>query len=169
MGFKEISVEEATAQLESGDATFIDVRDGGSWRSGHIPGAQSVGDHNISEFIATADKTRTVVVYCYHGNSSRGGAAYLAENGFADVYSMSGGMSAWSGPTERAESAPHKAPQSESRAPTVNVQSRPAAPTEFRPSAPDLTPESGGRSKRDRIKARLQRAVDDAKALLELI
>jgi len=169
MGFKEISVKEATARLESGDATFMDVRDGGSWRSGHIPGAQSVGDHNISEFIATEDKARTVIVYCYHGNSSKGGAAYLTENGFADVYSMSGGMGAWSGPTERPEPTPRKAPAPESGAPAPQAQARPPTSSDFEYAMPDPKPEGGGRRKRDRIKARLQKAVDDAKALFEFI
>ncbi len=150
---KEISAQDALARLEAGDATFIDVRDSGSYRSGHVPGAQSIGDHNIAEFIATEDKARTVVVYCYHGNSSRGGAAYLQENGFADVYSMTGGFGAWGGekPVEKAPPPPPREGEAASYA------------------MPDPRPEPGRRRKRDRIKDRLRKAVDDAAALFEFI
>ncbi len=36
-----------------------------------------------------------MVVYCYHGNSSLGATAFLLENGFKNVASMSGGFEAW--------------------------------------------------------------------------
>ena len=152
---REINVDDALARLEAGDATFIDVRDGGSYRSGHIPGAQSIGDHNITEFIATEDKARTVIVYCYRGNSSRGGAAYLTQTGFADVYSMAGGFGAWGGgkPVERAPSPPPK-PKADPSEPTYSM--------------PDPSPPPRAR-KRDRFRARFQKAVDDAKALFEFI
>lgn len=105
----ELTADQALDRLESGSAVFIDVRDGGSYRRGHIPGAQHIGDHNIQEFIRDTPKTRVVVVYCYHGNSSLGGAAHLLENGFGEVYSMSGGFALWEGkPTE---TAPDPVPQ----------------------------------------------------------
>jgi thiosulfate sulfurtransferase len=94
-GIVEVDCDEALALLEADAATFIDVRDGSSYAYAHVPGALHVGDHNIGEFVASADKDRTVVVYCYHGNSSLGGAAYLTEHGFADARSMAGGFTAW--------------------------------------------------------------------------
>jgi thiosulfate sulfurtransferase len=36
-----------------------------------------------------------VVVVCYHGNSSQSAAAYLASQGFSDVYSLDGGFELW--------------------------------------------------------------------------
>ena len=92
---KTISVSEAREKLDKDEVIFVDVRDPGSYENGHIPGAVLVNDSNISDFISSADKTRTHIIYCYHGNSSRGGAAYFEENGFQDVYSMAGGFSAW--------------------------------------------------------------------------
>ena len=109
MTVPEITAEEAQNRLTS--ATFLDVRDGGSWRIGHVPGALHVGDHNIADFVATADRERPVVVYCYHGHSSLGGAAYLLEQGFADVASMEGGFAAWHGrPTEAGPVEPPRRP-----------------------------------------------------------
>jgi thiosulfate sulfurtransferase len=101
MDVPEISPADALKSLDA--AAFIDVRDAGSWRSSHIPGALNVGDHNIGDFVASADKTRPTIVCCYHGNSSIGGAAYLLEQGFSEVYSLRGGFAAWHGnPTESA-------------------------------------------------------------------
>ena len=102
MYVKEVDVEEAQAHLEQGDTVFLDIRDIGSYSRAHIPGAHHIGDYNIEAFIEAADKTKRVVVYCYHGNSSKGGAAHLEHHGFAEVYSMAGGFSAW--PQEPIES-----------------------------------------------------------------
>jgi thiosulfate sulfurtransferase len=135
----EITVEEALALLESESAVFVDVRDIGSWREGHIPGALHLGDHNIRGFVDRADKARTTVVYCFHGYSSLGGAEFLLSEGFEDVSSMHGGFAAWHGsPTEAAPREPV-------------VTSRPAAPPRAPvPAAPPPKPEPPPRESRRR-------------------
>ena len=97
MEIPEIDPDAAAARLAAGEALFMDVRDPGSFAASHIPGAVHVTDATIGEFLATTEKSRPIVVYCYHGNSSLGGAAYLMEHGFEDVCSMSGGFEAWRG------------------------------------------------------------------------
>ncbi|MEE2992890.1 MAG: thiosulfate sulfurtransferase GlpE [Gemmatimonadota bacterium] len=92
---KIISVKAAKEALEKREAIFVDIRDPASYQDDHIPGAIHVNDENVGAFIATADKTRSHIIYCYHGNNSQGGAAYFEENGFEDVYSMAGGFSEW--------------------------------------------------------------------------
>lgn len=94
-GFKQISVEEAHKILESGKAVFVDVRDPGSFQAGHVPGALHLTDNNIQDFVAKTDKTKPVVCYCYHGNTSQGAAAYLMDQGFKEVYSVAGGFEEW--------------------------------------------------------------------------
>ena len=79
MKVPEVTCDEAAAALERGDTTFVDVRDPMSYARGHIPGAQHVQDSNIAQFVAEADKSKPVIVYCYHGNSSKGGTMYLLE------------------------------------------------------------------------------------------
>ena len=91
----EITVADAKERLEKSDAVFIDIRDPDSYAAGHIPQARHVHDGNVEEFIRDADKAKTVIVYCYHGNSSLGGANHLISSGFADVYSMAGGFTDW--------------------------------------------------------------------------
>ncbi|MGH7765894.1 MAG: thiosulfate sulfurtransferase GlpE [Candidatus Binatia bacterium] len=94
-GIPEIEIHEAKKKFDHKDCLFVDVRDPGSYRSAHIPGAVHLHDGNVQEFIDGADRGREVIVYCYHGNSSLGAVAYFLENGFKKVASMSGGFEAW--------------------------------------------------------------------------
>jgi thiosulfate sulfurtransferase len=91
----QIQINQAKEKLDRREALFVDVRDPGSYRAAHIPGAVHLHDGNVQEFVENIDKEAAVVVYCYHGNSSLGAAAYFIENGFKNVASMSGGFEAW--------------------------------------------------------------------------
>lgn len=91
----EIQIHEAKKKLDQKHCLFVDVRDSASYRAAHIPGAIHLHDGNVQEFVHNTEKRIPVVVYCYHGNSSLGAVAYLRENGFEDVASMSGGFEAW--------------------------------------------------------------------------
>ena len=91
----EIDIQAAKDHHTAGTATFIDVRDPGAYQASHIPGALHVTDANIQEFVNDADKTQTVIVNCYMGNSSLGATQYLLEQGFSEVFSMKGGFEAW--------------------------------------------------------------------------
>ena len=81
--------------LEESSINVVDIRDPRSYSAGHIPTALSISDNNVQEFIDSADKEKPLVVCCYHGISSQGAAEYFSENGFNEVYSMTGGYSAW--------------------------------------------------------------------------
>ena len=81
----------------------MDVRDAGSFQEAHVPGAFHLNDQTLEAFLAKADKQKPLVVYCYHGHTSLGAAAYLMENGFTDVVSLSGGFELWR-QTEKIES-----------------------------------------------------------------
>lgn len=95
MEIPQIQIDEAKKKFDRQDCTFVDIRDPGSYRAARIPGAVHLHDGNVQEFIRSADKDREVIVYCYHGNSSLGAAAYFLENGFKNIASMSGGFEAW--------------------------------------------------------------------------
>jgi thiosulfate sulfurtransferase len=90
----QIEIDKAK-ELLSQNATFVDVRDPRSYEAAHIPGASRLSDENLEEFIEKSDKKKPVVVYCYRGNASQGGAAYLMEQGFEEVYSLIGGFEGW--------------------------------------------------------------------------
>jgi len=93
----ELDVEAAHRLQEAGAATFVDVRDPGSHRAAHVPGAVPVSDSSLAAFLRDTPRDRPLVVYCYHGHTSLGGAAYFLEQGFTQVWSMHGGFEAWRG------------------------------------------------------------------------
>ena len=93
--FKELDPHKAQEMVEEGSVNVIDIRAPGSYSAGHIPSAVSLNDTNVKEYIESADKEKPLIVYCYHGITSRGAAEYLSQNGFKEVYSMTGGFEAW--------------------------------------------------------------------------
>jgi len=95
MEIPQIQIQDAKRKLDARSSLFVDIRDPGSYRDAHIPGAIHLHDGNVHEFLGNTAKDADIVVYCYHGNSSLGAAAFFLDNGFKSVASMSGGFEAW--------------------------------------------------------------------------
>lgn len=95
MSFKRLSVSELKQRLVDAPVALVDIRDDAAFAAGHIEGSVPLNNSNAAEFVAQADKTVTLVVVCYHGHSSQDAAAFLATQGFSDVYSLDGGYTAW--------------------------------------------------------------------------
>jgi thiosulfate sulfurtransferase len=91
----QIQIHDAKQKLDRKESVFVDIRDPASYDQAHIPGALHLHDGNIQDFVRNTDKEKDIVVYCYHGNSSLGATAFLIENGFKNVVSMSGGFEGW--------------------------------------------------------------------------
>ena len=92
---KQIDIHQVKKFKEKDSATIVDIRDPASFEAGHIPSAIRISDGTVEQFIIDTDKNKPLVVYCYHGISSQGAAAYFSENGFKEVSSMIGGFEAW--------------------------------------------------------------------------
>lgn len=105
--FHRIPPEQAQA-LRAQGAVVVDIRDPQSFALGHIAGSQHLDNYSLADFIAKADFDQPLIVTCYHGNSSQGAATYLANQGFAEVYSLDGGFELWRAtfPAETAQSQP---------------------------------------------------------------
>jgi len=95
MSWSRIDAEAAEALIASRQPAIVDVRDPASYQSGRLPGARLLDNQSVREFIADTDKATPVLVYCYHGNSSQGASAWLAQQGFTEVYSLDGGFEHW--------------------------------------------------------------------------
>lgn len=93
--FQAISIPDARALIETNEVVLVDIRDMDSYRAGHIEGAHWLDHTNVDLFLENTARDLPVVVYCYHGISSQSAAQYLVEQGFAAVYSLSGGFEAW--------------------------------------------------------------------------
>ncbi|MGE8463915.1 MAG: thiosulfate sulfurtransferase GlpE [Pseudomonas capeferrum] len=92
--FKRIPPEQALA-LRAQGAVVVDIRDPQAFAAGHINGATHLDNHSVADFIRNADLDAPTLVVCYHGNSSQSAAAYLASQGFSEVYSVDGGFELW--------------------------------------------------------------------------
>lgn len=74
---------------------MFDIRDDRSYEQGRIPGAQRFNDQLIRSLRKTEQRNAPVLIYCYHGNSSKDVAQMLCDFGFPTVYSLIGGYTAW--------------------------------------------------------------------------
>ena len=93
--FTEVTPAQVKTIIESDDPLLLDTRDAHSYKEGHIDGAMLAHDSLTESLIKQKKVERPVVIYCYHGNSSKDLAALFANFGFQKVYSMSGGYTEW--------------------------------------------------------------------------
>ena len=93
--FEQITPEQAKNLLEQEGTQVIDIRDAMSFEAGRIVGAERIDNQNLPAFLAKADKTKPLIVCCYHGNSSQGAAQFFAEQGFDQSLSLKGGYEMW--------------------------------------------------------------------------
>lgn len=97
MSWQRMAPAAAAELIAERDPTIVDVRDARSFAAAHLQKAILLDNQSVQDFIDNADKTRPVLVYCYHGNSSQSAAAWLSEKGFVEVYSLDGGFEYWRG------------------------------------------------------------------------
>jgi thiosulfate sulfurtransferase len=94
--FQHMNIQQLSELMTSDSPLHIvDIRDPQSFAAGHITNATALDNNTVQTFIANTAKNETVVVCCYHGNSSQGAAQFLFEQGFTDVYSLDGGFEMW--------------------------------------------------------------------------
>ncbi len=79
------------------DAVVVDVREPSEWAKGHIGNARLIPlgelDKRLEELAAFKD--RPVIVTCQSGTRSSVACKKLVKAGFARVYMLKGGMTAW--------------------------------------------------------------------------
>src|SRR3954470_8077237 len=77
---------------------IVDVRESDEWDAGHLPGATHVPRGYLESRIegAVPDRGQRVILYCASGNRSALAAKTLRDElGYADVASMTGGITLW--------------------------------------------------------------------------
>lgn len=94
---REVGPMEATALINRRNAVMLDVREtkeheGGRIRDAvHLPQSQLAGrGQELKKLTA-----RPVIAYCERGQRSRMAAGTLTKLGFAEVYTLRGGLRAW--------------------------------------------------------------------------
>lgn len=74
---------------------LVDICDLQSFAMGHAVQAFYLTNDTLGAFMRDNDFDTLVMVMCYHGNSSKGAAQYLLQQGYDVVYSIDGGFEAW--------------------------------------------------------------------------
>jgi rhodanese-related sulfurtransferase len=90
----EISVQDAAALLDSGEAVLIDVREPHEWDAGRIPGARHLQMEHLASQAETIPRDVQVIFQCRLGNRSAMAAQAFRASGY-DALSMAGGIEAW--------------------------------------------------------------------------
>lgn len=93
--FKNITVVELQALLQSNPPKLVDVRTDAEVARGKIPQGDPLPLHLIPMRISELDKQAATVFYCQMGGRSAQAAAFAVANGFTDVYNLQGGITAW--------------------------------------------------------------------------
>ena len=88
---------QATLLMNREDALMLDVRETAEWSSGHIPGARHITLAQLEKRMSEIEKfkDRPVIICCASGNRSSSACGQLKKGGFAKVFSLAGGISAW--------------------------------------------------------------------------
>lgn len=94
---EKVSLLQATQLINSGKSVILDVRDAAEFEGGHIRDSRCIPLKQLAGRIAELDKlkSKAVIVVCQSGVRSAKATALLKSAGFAEVYSLLGGLSAW--------------------------------------------------------------------------
>jgi thioredoxin len=94
---KNISAKEFKTQIEKNPGIILDVRTPGETAQGYIPDASFIDfyDPEFKAKVKLMQKDQPIYVYCRSGGRSSKAAQILKENGFKEVYNLTGGIGAW--------------------------------------------------------------------------
>lgn len=93
--YTDVTVDEAKELIDSGEVQVLDVRTPDEFAAGHIPGAKLVPLQVIESILSELDQDQKYLVVCRSGNRSTQASGILVENGFKNIYNMTGGMNGW--------------------------------------------------------------------------
>jgi adenylyltransferase/sulfurtransferase len=93
----EVTVGELAGEMESGPGVLlIDVREPQEWSIGHIDGAMLIPLGELPSRVRDIDRNQRIITYCHHGIRSIQAMEILRAAGHDDVWSLRGGIDAWS-------------------------------------------------------------------------
>ncbi|MEQ8516276.1 MAG: rhodanese-like domain-containing protein [Chromatocurvus sp.] len=89
--------QQAIKLVNNEDGVFLDVRDGGDYKQGHIADSVHIPFARLKtrEDELETYRDRPIVIICKMGQQSGAAAKQLRAAGFDKVYKMAGGMLEW--------------------------------------------------------------------------
>lgn len=93
-----ISSQDAIQLINRRNAVVLDIRDGAAFAAGHLPQARHVAFDDLAGKAPQVAKNKStpVLLVCQTGQRSAKAEAVLKEAGYAEVYTLDGGLDAWS-------------------------------------------------------------------------
>jgi rhodanese-related sulfurtransferase len=88
---------QVTQLINKGKTAVIDVRGADEFANGHLRDSKNIPLADLANRISELEKSknRTVIVVCQTGARADKAVKQLAAAGFADVWSLDGGVAAW--------------------------------------------------------------------------
>ena len=96
-GMTSVGPLQATQLSNRENAVFLDIRDDGEYKGGHIPDAVHIPYRQLTERVNELSrfKQAPIIAYCRSGTRSAGVGGVLKKHGFENVYNLGGGITAW--------------------------------------------------------------------------
>jgi glyoxylase-like metal-dependent hydrolase (beta-lactamase superfamily II)/rhodanese-related sulfurtransferase len=91
----QITVADLRGLVGRGDLQVIDVRRGGEYAGGHVPGAITAPLDRLADEARRLDSARPTAVICAGGYRSSAASSLLSRLGFKDLRNVVGGTGAW--------------------------------------------------------------------------
>lgn len=93
---RELSAKEAAARLaQQPELCLIDVREDFEREICSLPGSQQLTEALAETMLRDWPRERQILFICHHGFRSRAVMEYFLQQGFAQVYNLTGGIDAW--------------------------------------------------------------------------
>ena len=92
-----VSPQQAINLVNNESGVFLDLRDAGDFKQGHIVEALNIPATKVESRMAELEKHKSnpIVLVCKMGQQAGAAGKQLRASGFERVYKMSGGMSEW--------------------------------------------------------------------------
>ena len=93
----EVGPLDAVQMINRRDAVVLDVREADEFAAGHVTNSRHIPLAQLAERLKSLEKfkSRPVIVNCRTGSRAASAAGILRKNGFSEVFTLRGGISAW--------------------------------------------------------------------------
>lgn len=92
-----VDVEKLRDMMQSPTPPLVvDVREKWENELCQIPGSKLIPLGQLPQHLAELPKNQSIVLHCHHGGRSGRATAFLMEQGFTNVFNLTGGIHAWS-------------------------------------------------------------------------
>jgi len=92
-----VSTHEATRLINQNNAVILDIREKADFKAGHLVDAINIPSSQVADRLSDLEKHKTdpIIVVCKSGQTASAASKTLKENGFDQVYRLSGGIMEW--------------------------------------------------------------------------